>query len=65
MRFTTWLTIFPIALLSLIPAANAQNIDALEVFFNQPNFEDEYYLGQKSEVKWYVRDTKREDMIGL
>ena len=59
MRFTTWpalptaFIIFTAALLSLIPAANAQTVP-FSVLWDSPNAGDLYIAGQESKIIWYV-----------
>ncbi|KAH9991353.1 hypothetical protein BJV77DRAFT_537874 [Russula vinacea] len=57
MRFTTWpalptaFIIFTAALLSLIPAANAQTVP-FSVLWDSPNAGDLYIAGQESKIMW-------------
>jgi hypothetical protein len=56
MRFTTWSTvkstfiIATIALLSSIPAANAD----VEIVYTSPVAGVTYYIGQSIDIAWYV-----------
>jgi hypothetical protein len=65
MRFTTWslvtnvFVISTVALLSLIPAANA-----LEITIGPPGAGDAHQPGERAIVAWYV-PKPRETMIGI
>jgi hypothetical protein len=75
MRFTTSsaltnaLIIFTLALLSLIPAADAQ-AGEIDIVWISPSAGDIHFVGQESEIKWYVSkkgdsEVEREAMIGF
>jgi hypothetical protein len=69
MRFTTWSTlantlfISTVALLSLIPAANA----IVDLTFVHPKLGDVHHAGETISFAWYVpkRETEREAMMGF
>ena len=59
MRFTTWSTvtkvviISTVALLSLLPAANAQ-ANGIKIGWMHPLPGETYHAGKEAQVEWYV-----------
>jgi hypothetical protein len=55
MRLTTWSTltnatiVSTVALLSLVPAANA-----FDLSFTHPGYEEKYFVGNHDQFRWYV-----------